>query len=308
MDTTGAEKLLGRGDALFLDAAGGLKRIHGAYVADNDIREILEPFRGKVEELSLEEYQVPEKGKKSIRCRKRTRCFQTFAQLVEFVEGQGTQNPGIGDCLSVFQTDGSAENAGASNAAAMITNRKNPVKPGFLGIRIYLLSGSAATESVGVTVALTGDGVSPVNTGLGSSGGSGILISPAIGGMSCGMSFHMRHFSHMAHFFFSHSLHMMSFAFGLDLVKFGFLFRCELGFESFDVCLTDTIHFVADFFHFFHQLAHFHLILFAAFPYDFSLVAVQLQNGRPTVLPSFPESGGRGSASVRFRRRWLKRR
>ena len=64
LDTTGAEKLLGRGDALFSDAAGGLKRIHGAYVADNDIREILEPFRGKVEELSLEEYQVPEKEKK----------------------------------------------------------------------------------------------------------------------------------------------------------------------------------------------------------------------------------------------------
>lgn len=51
LDTSGAEKLLGRGDALYLDGKGQLQRIHGAYVADNDIRAVLEPYRGEVAPL-----------------------------------------------------------------------------------------------------------------------------------------------------------------------------------------------------------------------------------------------------------------
>ena len=51
LDTGGAEKLLGRGDSLYLDGRGRLLRLHGAYVADNDIRALLEPWRGEAAPL-----------------------------------------------------------------------------------------------------------------------------------------------------------------------------------------------------------------------------------------------------------------
>jgi S-DNA-T family DNA segregation ATPase FtsK/SpoIIIE len=42
LDTTGADKLLGRGDMLFLDAAESvLKRVHGAYVSDAEIQAVV---------------------------------------------------------------------------------------------------------------------------------------------------------------------------------------------------------------------------------------------------------------------------
>ena len=61
MDTGGAEKLLGRGDALYLDGRGRLLRLHGAYVADNDIRTLLEPWRGKAVPLLPEKPAEREK-------------------------------------------------------------------------------------------------------------------------------------------------------------------------------------------------------------------------------------------------------
>lgn len=48
----GAEKLLGRGDALFLMSDGTLKRIHGAYADDEEIAAMLAPFRGEVKPFS----------------------------------------------------------------------------------------------------------------------------------------------------------------------------------------------------------------------------------------------------------------
>ena len=41
LDSQGAEDLIGRGDALYLASNGELKRIHGAYMSDNDIIDIL---------------------------------------------------------------------------------------------------------------------------------------------------------------------------------------------------------------------------------------------------------------------------
>ncbi len=42
LDVGGADKLLGRGDMLFLDASDScLKRIHGAYVLDKEINEVI---------------------------------------------------------------------------------------------------------------------------------------------------------------------------------------------------------------------------------------------------------------------------
>lgn len=41
LDTGGAEKLLGKGDMLFLHAQAHLARVHGAYISDNDIHELV---------------------------------------------------------------------------------------------------------------------------------------------------------------------------------------------------------------------------------------------------------------------------
>jgi len=48
LDTTGAEDLVGRGDALFLASNGELSRIHGAYISTKEIDEILKPYRCKI--------------------------------------------------------------------------------------------------------------------------------------------------------------------------------------------------------------------------------------------------------------------
>ena len=48
LDTTGAEDLVGRGDALFLAGNGELTRIHGAYISTEEIDEVLKPFRAQI--------------------------------------------------------------------------------------------------------------------------------------------------------------------------------------------------------------------------------------------------------------------
>lgn len=53
LDAGGAEKLIGRGDALFLSGSGELQRVHGAFVADEDIRKMLAPYRSSVKPLVL---------------------------------------------------------------------------------------------------------------------------------------------------------------------------------------------------------------------------------------------------------------
>lgn len=58
LDTSGAEKLIGRGDALFLSADGELKRIHGAYMPDKEIALMLEPYRSEVKPLPIKKADV----------------------------------------------------------------------------------------------------------------------------------------------------------------------------------------------------------------------------------------------------------
>ena len=41
LDCSGADKLLGKGDMLFLDTQGALKRVHGAYVTDQEIQAVV---------------------------------------------------------------------------------------------------------------------------------------------------------------------------------------------------------------------------------------------------------------------------
>jgi S-DNA-T family DNA segregation ATPase FtsK/SpoIIIE len=51
LDCGGAEKLIGRGDALFLAGDGKLQRIHGAYLPDNEIKKIVDDYRGDIKEV-----------------------------------------------------------------------------------------------------------------------------------------------------------------------------------------------------------------------------------------------------------------
>ena len=56
LDTMGADRLLGRGDMLFLDASTSqLRRVHGAYVSDKEIEQVADHIRQqrKVEYLDL---------------------------------------------------------------------------------------------------------------------------------------------------------------------------------------------------------------------------------------------------------------
>ena len=56
LDTMGADRLLGRGDMLFLDAANSqLRRVHGAYVSDGEIEQVADHIRRqkKVEYLDM---------------------------------------------------------------------------------------------------------------------------------------------------------------------------------------------------------------------------------------------------------------
>ena len=58
LNTTGAENLLGRGDSLFLESNGNLTRILGAYVSNEDIINILSPYKCTPQECKqLAEYQ-----------------------------------------------------------------------------------------------------------------------------------------------------------------------------------------------------------------------------------------------------------
>lgn len=53
LDTTGAEDLAGRGDALFLAANGTLTRVHGAYISTPEIENMLKPYAGKTKFIEI---------------------------------------------------------------------------------------------------------------------------------------------------------------------------------------------------------------------------------------------------------------
>src|SRR5260221_2888873 len=59
LDTTGADRLLGRGDMLFLDASTSqLKRVHGAYVSDEEIEQVADHIRAQRKVAYLDMQQV----------------------------------------------------------------------------------------------------------------------------------------------------------------------------------------------------------------------------------------------------------
>ena len=59
LDTMGADRLLGRGDMLFLDAATSqLRRVHGAYVSDKEIEQVADHIRAQRKVEYLDMHQV----------------------------------------------------------------------------------------------------------------------------------------------------------------------------------------------------------------------------------------------------------
>lgn len=82
LDMPGAEELLGRGDSLYLPQSGELKRIHGAYVSDNEISSILEPYRAKVE--PLRDGQIVEKEEKQERTPKNKEKTGIFRRALDW--------------------------------------------------------------------------------------------------------------------------------------------------------------------------------------------------------------------------------
>lgn len=86
LDMPGAEDLLGRGDALFLPQNGEIRRVHGAYVTDGQIGEMLKPYRCKIKLLALRTKDAPAAEKRSGSVKKEKpgffrRCLNWWSSL-----------------------------------------------------------------------------------------------------------------------------------------------------------------------------------------------------------------------------------
>ena len=84
LDTTGAEDLVGRGDALFLAATGELIRVHGAYISTEEIDEILKPYRSEVKPILQQKSPTPqqETSSKENKTQKKKEFF-----LISWIKG-----------------------------------------------------------------------------------------------------------------------------------------------------------------------------------------------------------------------------
>ncbi len=66
LDAGGAENLIGRGDALFLASDGELKRVHGAYMSDEEIALMLKPYAAVIRPLVQAAAKEPQAQAKSV--------------------------------------------------------------------------------------------------------------------------------------------------------------------------------------------------------------------------------------------------
>ena len=57
LDCNGADKLLGKGDMLFLDSSSSLKRAHGAYVSDKEIEKLVSHIRSQQQVVYIDPAQ-----------------------------------------------------------------------------------------------------------------------------------------------------------------------------------------------------------------------------------------------------------
>ncbi|MCF8040273.1 MAG: DNA translocase FtsK 4TM domain-containing protein [Desulfohalobiaceae bacterium] len=92
LDTVGAQYLLGLGDMLFKSSAGRMRRIHGAFIDDEDIAATIEFWKGKhplKSELDLKEWKQENEGRKHENQGDDVLNDPLYDQAVEFVLGQG---------------------------------------------------------------------------------------------------------------------------------------------------------------------------------------------------------------------------
>jgi S-DNA-T family DNA segregation ATPase FtsK/SpoIIIE len=79
LDTTGAENLVGRGDALYLATDGQLIRFHGGYIENAQIERRLQPYRCEVKPLAvMKEYAPKEQPQSADQAKSKTAKKQTF--------------------------------------------------------------------------------------------------------------------------------------------------------------------------------------------------------------------------------------
>ena len=84
IDMPGAENLIGRGDCLFLASDGALKRLHGAYMPDEGITEMLKPYAGNVKPWNFPEQEVEVVKGKQVVVKKESflkRCWKWWCDL-----------------------------------------------------------------------------------------------------------------------------------------------------------------------------------------------------------------------------------
>ena len=86
LDCIGAEKLLGRGDMLFLDATNSqLNRVHGAYVSDHEIEQIVDHIRKQKAVEYLDISQELSNDTNNVSCAD-DELYQDILQFLEDVE------------------------------------------------------------------------------------------------------------------------------------------------------------------------------------------------------------------------------
>lgn len=131
LDTGGAEKLLGKGDMLFLNPSGSLQRLHGAYVSSEDIELVSEKIRsqwraeyekidsGKKESIDLEDQDelfdealdfIKSRSEVSISLiqRKFKIGYNRSARLIEQLENSGYVLPPSGSKMRKVNLDNEA--------------------------------------------------------------------------------------------------------------------------------------------------------------------------------------------------------
>ncbi len=81
IDTMGADKLLGKGDMLFLDNQGMLNRVHGAYISDAEIAQIVEQVKTYGEPI----YETITESQSTSKSDVDEADQQIFQEIVQFV-------------------------------------------------------------------------------------------------------------------------------------------------------------------------------------------------------------------------------
>jgi len=82
IDGMGAEKLLGKGDMLFLDSSGSIQRIQGVYVPEIDIKSVVDYIKAQ-RSVVYEELHIPEQAQIS-----EEECDALFEQVISYVKGK----------------------------------------------------------------------------------------------------------------------------------------------------------------------------------------------------------------------------